>query len=208
MVSLLGRDDWGVGGQREVDTWVGYQVGLELSQVYIEGTVKSQRGSDGADNLADQPVQVGVGWSLNVQVSSADIVDGLIVDHEGTVRVLQGGVGGQDGVVGLNDGSGDLWGWVDGKLQLGFLAIVNAETFHKEGGESRSGTTAEAVEDQESLKTGTLISQLPDSVQDKVDDFFANGVVTTGIVVGGVFLAGDQLLGVEQLSVGASSDLI
>ena len=64
------------------------------------------------------------------------------------------------------------------------------------------------MKDQETLKTSTLISQLPDSVENKVDDFLTNGVVTTGIVVGGVFLAGDELFGVEQLSVCASSDLI
>ena len=85
MVSLLGGDDWGVCSQREVDTWVGHQVGLELSQVDVEGTIESQRGSDGADNLTNQSVQVGVGWSLNVQVTSADIVDSLIVYHEGAV---------------------------------------------------------------------------------------------------------------------------
>ena len=85
-----------------MDTWVGYQVGLELSQVDVKGTVKSQRGSDRADNLTDQPVQVRIAWSIDIQVSSADIVDGLIVDHEGTVRVLQGGVGGQDRIVRLD----------------------------------------------------------------------------------------------------------
>ena len=42
MVCLLSGDDRCVGGKREVDTWVGYQVGLELSQVDVEGTVKSQ----------------------------------------------------------------------------------------------------------------------------------------------------------------------
>jgi len=30
MVCLLGGDDWGVGGQWEMDTWVWDQVGLEL----------------------------------------------------------------------------------------------------------------------------------------------------------------------------------
>ena len=64
------------------------------------------------------------------------------------------------------------------------------------------------MEDQETLKTGTLISQLPDSVENKVDNFLTNGVVTTSIVIGGIFLAGDQLFRVEQLTVGASSDLI
>jgi len=32
--------------------------------------------------------------------------------------------------------------------------------------------------------------------------------VTTGIVVGGVFLAGDELLRVKQLAVGAGSNLV
>ena len=108
MVSLLSRDDRGVGSQGEVDTGVGHQVGLELSQINIQGTIEPQGGSDGADNLGDQPVQVGVSWALNVEVATADVVDGLIVDHEGTVRVLQGGMGGQDGVVGLNHSSGHL----------------------------------------------------------------------------------------------------
>ena len=59
--------------------------------------------------LADEAVEIGVGRPLNVQVSSTDVVDGLVVDHKGTVRVLQGGMGSQDGVVRLNDSCGDLW---------------------------------------------------------------------------------------------------
>ena len=87
---------------------VGHQVGLELCQIDVQGTVKSERSSDGGDNLSDQSVQVGVGWPLNVQVSAANVVDGLVVDHESTVRVLEGGVSGQNRVVGFNDSSGDL----------------------------------------------------------------------------------------------------
>ena len=97
-------------------------------------------------------IQVGVGWALNVEVATADVVDGLVVDHEGTVGVLQGGVGGQDRVVWLDDGGGDLWGGVDGELQLGLLAVVNGETLHQEGSETGTGTTTEGVEDQETLK--------------------------------------------------------
>ena len=105
-----------------MNSWVGYQIRLELSQVHIQGSVEPQGGSDGGHNLANQPVEVGVGWPLNVQVTSADVVDGLVVNHEGTVGVLKGGVGGQDGVVRLNHGSCHLGGRVDGKLQLGLLA--------------------------------------------------------------------------------------
>jgi len=70
--------------------------------------VLPERGRDGGHDLSDEPVQIGVGWPLDVEVPAADVVDGLIVDHESAVRVLQSGVGGQDGVVRLNDCSGDL----------------------------------------------------------------------------------------------------
>ena len=85
-----------------MDTWVGHQVGLELGQIHVEGAFEAQGGGDGGHDLADQTVEVGVGGTLDVQVAAADVVDGLVVDHKGTVGVLQGGVSGQDGVVGLH----------------------------------------------------------------------------------------------------------
>ena len=50
--------------------------------------------------------------------------------------------------------------------------------------------------------------QLTSPVQNHVNDLLADGVVTTGVVVGRVLLAGDQLLRVEQLAVGTRTDLI
>ena len=41
-----------------------------------------------------------------------------------------------------------------------------------------------------------------------LDLLLPDGVVTSSIVVGGVLLAGDQLLGVEQLPIGSSPNLI
>ena len=164
MVSLLSGDDWSVGDQREMDTRVRYQVSLELSQINVEGTIESKRSGDGGDDLSDESVQVSVGRSLDVQVTSADVIDGLIVYHEGTVGVLQGGMGGQDRVVRLNNGGGDLGRWVDGKLKLGFFAVVNGKSLQEERSEARTGTSSEGVEDKESLESGTLVSQLSDSV--------------------------------------------
>ena len=208
VVGLLSRDDWSIGGQREVDTGVWYQVGLELGQVDIQGTIEPQRGGDGADDLSDQTVKVGVGWALDVQVTTADVIDSLVINHEGTVGVLKGGMGGQDGVVGLNNSGGDLGSGVDSKLQLGFLAVVNAQPLHEQGGESRAGATTKAVEDQKSLETSALIGQLTDAIQYNINHLFTDGVVTTGVVVGGILLSGDELLGVEQLTVGARTYLI
>jgi len=53
-----------------------------------------------------------------------------------------------------------------------------------------------------------LISELTDSVEAEIDNFLADGVVTSGVVVGSIFLAGDDLLGVEQFAVGSGTDFI
>ena len=47
MRSLGCGDDWCIGDQREVDSWVWYQVGLEFVQIDVEGAIKSKRGGDG-----------------------------------------------------------------------------------------------------------------------------------------------------------------
>jgi len=208
MISLLRRDDGCVGDEREMNPGVWDQVGLELGQVYVQGTVESERRRDGGHDLTDEPVQIGVGGTLNVQVPSANVVDGLIVDHEGTVRVLQRGVGREDRVVRLDHGRGHLGRWVDGKLELGLLAIVDREAFHEEGGEPGPSAPSEGVEDEEALKTRALVSQLADPVEDQVHYFLPNGVVTTGVVVGRILLPRDELLRVEELAVGAGSDLV
>jgi hypothetical protein len=75
VVSLVGGDDGSVGGEREMNPREGDQVGLELVQVDVEGTVESERGGDGRNNLGDESVQVGVGRGLDTEVSSADLVD-------------------------------------------------------------------------------------------------------------------------------------
>ena len=62
--------------------------------------------------------------------------------------------------------------------------------------------------DQKSLQTSAVISQFTDTIQAQVNNFFTNGVVTTGKVVRGIFFTGDQLFRVEQLTVGSSADLI
>ena len=64
------------------------------------------------------------------------------------------------------------------------------------------------MEDEESLESSTLIGQLPDPVKAEIDDLLSDGVVSSSVVVGGILLARDQLLRVEELSVGSSSDLI
>ena len=191
-----------------MDSWVWHQVSLELSDIDVKGTVESQRGSQRGDNLSNESVQVGVGWSLNVQISSADIVDSLVIKDNGDIGMLKKRVSGEDGVVWLNNGSGDLWGWIDGETKLGLLTIIDGKSLEEERSKTGSGTTTDGVENEETLETSALISELSDSVEAEINDFLTNGVVTSGEVVGGIFLTGDELLWMEELSVGSGSNLI
>jgi hypothetical protein len=181
--SLVGGDDGSVGNEREVDTGVGDQVGLELVEINVERAVETERGSDGRDNLSDQAVEVLVAGALNVEVATANVVDGLVVDHETAVGVLEGGVSGEDGVVGLDNRCGVLGSRVDTELELRLLAVVNGETLHEESTETGTSTTTEGVENEEALETRARVCHAADLVENAIDHLLANGVVTTGIVV-------------------------
>ena len=191
-----------------MDSWVWDQVGLELSNINVEGTIESEGGGQGRDDLGNESVQVGVGWSLDIEVSSADIIDGLVIKDNGDIGVLEERVSGEDGVVWLNNGGGDLWGWVDGETELGFLTVVDGKSLEEERSETGSGTSTDGVEDEETLETSALIGKLSDSIEAEIDDFLTNGIMSSGEVVGGVFLSGDELLWMEELSVGTGSNLI
>ena len=77
MIGFLCRYQRSICSQRVVDPGVGHQVGLELIQVHIEGSVKPEAGRDGGDDLGYQSVEVGVGWSLNSKIILAQIINCL-----------------------------------------------------------------------------------------------------------------------------------
>jgi hypothetical protein len=63
----------------------------------------------------------------------------------------------QDSVVRLNDGSRGSGSRVDSELELGLLAVLGGETLEEESTETRTGTTTERVEDQETLERLAVI---------------------------------------------------
>lgn len=157
MGALLGRDDRGVANKRVVDTGVGYKVGLELVQINVESTVKSQGGGDGADDLCNETVEVLVIRPRDIQAATADVVDRLVVDEECAVGVLDGAVGREDSVVGLNDGGRDARSRVDGEFKLALLAVVGRKALEEESTETRTCTSTEGVEDEEALERGAVV---------------------------------------------------
>ena len=66
-------------------------------------------------------------------------------------------MGRENSIVRLDDGGGDTGSGVDGEFELGFLAIVGGETFKEERAEARASSSAERVEDQETLKGRAVV---------------------------------------------------
>jgi hypothetical protein len=50
MRCLGSRDNWRVSNEREVDTWVWNQVGLEFIEINVEGTIETEGSGDRGDN--------------------------------------------------------------------------------------------------------------------------------------------------------------
>ena len=208
MVRLLGRDDRSVRRDDEVDARVRHQVGLELGDVDVERTVEAERRGQRRDDLGDQAVEVGVRRALDVEVATADVVEGLVVDHERHVGVLKERVGREHAVVRLDDRGRDLGRRVDGERELRLAAVVDREALEEERAQAGAGATANGVEEEEALEAGAVVRELADAVEHEVDDLLADGVVAAGVVVGRILLAGDELLRVVQLAVGAGADLV
>merc|ERR1719240_1248864 len=58
------------------------------------------------------------------------------------------------------------------------------------------------------LETCALIGKISDSIKAEINDFLTNGVMSSGEVVGSIFFSRDELLWMEELSVGTGSDLV
>jgi hypothetical protein len=119
LLGELGNGDGaeGVGataGQRsetdheEVETGEGNHVDGQLPQVRVQLTGETQAGGDTRHDGGDEVVQVTVGGVVELESPHADVVEGLVVDTEGLVRVLDKLVDGEGSVVWLDNGVGDL----------------------------------------------------------------------------------------------------
>lgn len=80
---------------------ISYQVDTDLSQIRVKLARETKRRGHARHDSRDQMVQVAGRWSSQLQSSLADVVQSLIVNTEGRVRVLHQLVNGQGGVVRL-----------------------------------------------------------------------------------------------------------
>lgn len=122
--------------------------------------------------------------------------------------MLQSGVSGQDRVVWFDYGRRDLGSGVDRELQLRSLAVLHAEALHQQGREAGARAASKRVEDEEALQARAHLREAAHSLHHHVNHFLSHSVVAASVVVGSVLLAGNQLLRVEQLTIGASANFV
>lgn len=108
--NLIRGDNGSIRGERIMNPRIRHEVRLELIEVHIECSVEAERCRDGRDDLGNQPVQIRVGRSRYIQVRTTQVVNGLVVDKESTVAMLQRCVGVEDRIIRFHDGRGNLNG--------------------------------------------------------------------------------------------------
>ena len=136
VTALLGTNNRRITDQRIMNSRIRNQIGLEFIQIDIKRTIEAQGTCNAANNLRDQSVEVIERWTRDIQITAADIIHSFIVNQECAIAVLDRTVGGQDGIVGLDDGGANSGSGVDGEFELGFLAVVCGEALKQEGAEA------------------------------------------------------------------------
>jgi len=189
-----------------METGEGDKVDSELSQVRVELTWESEAAGDTRDSGGDEMVKITVGGGGELKGSEADIVKGFVVNAHDLIGVLDELMDREGGVVGLNDGIGDLGGWHDGESGHDSVGVLFSDLGDEEGSHAGSGTTTEGVGDLESLEAIAALSFLSDDIEDGVDELGTFGVVTLGPVVTGTGLSENEVVGSEELTEGSGSD--
>lgn len=82
---------------------VGHQVGDQLVDCRVEGSLKSERNSHRRRHLGYDPVYIGVVRALAAQLPGGDVVEGLVVERDGEVLIVEQTTDRQGSVVGLDD---------------------------------------------------------------------------------------------------------
>jgi len=202
------------GGERsetnheEVETRERNEVDCELAEIGVELTREAEAASNTRHSNGDEVVEVTVGRSGELEGAEADIVKSLVVNDHDLISVLDELVNGEGGVVGLNDGVGDLGGGENREGHHHAVRVLLTDARDEKGTHTRTSTTTEGVGDLETLEAVTGLSLLADNIEDGVDQLSTLGVVTLSPVVTSTGLAEDEVVRAEDLTEGASTDRV
>jgi hypothetical protein len=109
--SVLLRSSGGQGGEtnhEEMESGEGDQVDSQFSQIRVQLTGESQAAGNSGHGGRNQVVQVTIGGGGEFQGSEADIIKSFVINNHALIGVFDQLMDGKGGVVGFNDGVGDL----------------------------------------------------------------------------------------------------
>merc|ERR1712018_33574 len=107
---------------------------------------------------------------------------------------------GKGGVVGLDNGVGNLGGGGNGEGGHDPVGVLLSDLGDQESSHSGSGATTEGVGELESLEAVTALSFLPHNIENRVDELSSLSVVSLGPVVSSTRLSEDEVVRSEDLS--------
>jgi len=205
---LLGAagGEGGESSHEEMETGEGHQVDGELSEVRVELSGETEAAGDTGEGGGDEMVKITVGGGGELEGSEADIVKGFVVNAHNLIGVLNELMDGEGGVVGLDDGVGDLGGGHDGEGGHDSVGVLFSDLGDEEGSHAGAGTTTEGVGNLEALEAIATLSFLTDNIEDGVDKLSTFGVMTLGPVVTGTGLSEDEVVRSEELTERSSTD--
>jgi len=157
---------WSKTWHEEVESREWNHVDGELSEISVQLTWESEAGGDAAHGGRDEVVQITISWRGEFERSEADVVERLVVNAVGFVSVLNELVNGEGGVVGLDDGVGDLGGGNDGEGVHDSVGVLLSDFADEEGAHTGTGTATERVGELESLEAIARFGLLSHNVQD------------------------------------------
>ena len=167
----------------EVQPGEGHHVDGQLPQVSVELPGEPQRGGDAAHGHAHQVVEVAVGGRGQLERAEADVVERLVVDAEGLVRVLQELVHRQRGVVGLHHRVGHLGRGHDAEGVHDAVGVLLADLVDEQGAHAGARPAPQGVDELEALQAVAALALVPHLVHHLLHQLRPLRVVALGPVV-------------------------
>ena len=195
-------------GHEEMETGERNHVDGDLAEIAIELTGETEAASGTGEGGGDEMVQITVGRGGELESSEADIVQSLVVHHEGLIGVLDKLMETQDSVVGLNNGVRHLGGWDDGESSHHAVGVLLTDLGDQKRTHTGTSTATERVAELEALQAIAAFSLLADNIQNGVNQLSTLSVVTLGPIVTGSGLTEDEIVGAEELTERTGADRI
>merc|ERR1719481_928870 len=195
--------EWSKARHEEVKPGEGDHVHGQLPQVSVELPREPERGGDSRHGKGDQVVQVSIGGVGQLQGAEADVVQSLIINAISFVCVLHELVHREGGIVGLHDSVRDLGTGYNRVAVHDSVGIFLADLRDEKGTHARASAATQRVGELEALKTVAAFGLFPHNIEDAVNKLGTLGVVALGPVVTSPTLAKHEVVGPEELAIGA-----